>query len=66
VITDVLFEASVDGDGNFPENESVGGYVVKCRLLLLLDRFSESADILITFDLNREDAIDILAEDPTV
>jgi hypothetical protein len=38
------FERSTDGDVDLPENEGVGGNVLECGLLFLLDRVLEGTN----------------------
>jgi len=53
---------------HLPEVEGVSSEMIKCGLLLVLDRFLEGADGLVLGDLDREDAprIVTVTEDPTV
>ena len=53
------------GCAHLPELQSVGVDVFECNLLLLLDRFLESADSLSTRNLEREGLTKIIALDPT-
>jgi hypothetical protein len=66
VITDVLFEASVDRDGNFPENEGVGVDITECLALFLLDGFLEDANRLCPCNFDRKDVVMFIAENDTV
>jgi len=59
-----IFTASEDG--NLPKNEGVGGNVVKCRPLLVLDRVLESPDRRCPFNHDWKDAIGIFTENPTI
>jgi len=55
-------KASVHGKGDHEDVEGVGWNVVKGWFLLVLDEVFESADVLGTLDLDREDATGIMAE----
>ena len=49
-----------------PEAETVGGNVIKCRLLLLLYHVFEGANRFLSVNIDRERAIQIVREHPAV
>ena len=65
-ITEVLSEASVDEDWNFPENEGVCIDVLEGMALFLLDKLSEVADSVAFCNLDWEDMTGIITEHQTV
>jgi hypothetical protein len=57
-----LLQIPVYGNGTPPEAERVGGNMVKCRFLLLLDDFLEDANRLCIVDFDRKNLGGIVAD----
>jgi hypothetical protein len=49
-----------------PEAKTVGGHVIKCRLLLLLYRFLEGTDGFLSVDLDRKHVSRIVGKYPAI